>query len=310
MTAEKVRVAVTMEYRFEIRREIQAYLIDCEARNLSPKTTKSYEYELGYLHDWLTEQGVTTIPELTPQVLRSWMLKLGETRTPGGLHVNYRCVKAFLRWVWAENDLESRNPISRVRPPKVPRKQLPPVKLDDLRAILRTCDRNCFIGARDKAILLALLDTGCRASEFLALDIGDVDIASGQVRVRHGKGGKPRITFLGKRSRREIKHYWRFRQEIDEDEPLWVNSQGTRLGYEGLRQVLRRRAEMAQVEPPTLHSFRRGFALMSLRNGVDVYSLQRLMGHADLTMLRRYLAQTDADLQEAHRRSGPVDNLF
>ena len=49
---------------------------------------------------------------------------------------------------------------------------------------------------------------------------------------------------------------------------------------------------------------------MSLRAGMDVYSLQRLMGHADLSILRRYLAQTDADLQIAHQKSGPVDSLL
>ncbi|NLF02023.1 MAG: site-specific integrase, partial [Anaerolineales bacterium] len=61
---------------------------------------------------------------------------------------------------------------------------------------------------------------------------------------------------------------------------------------------------------PTLHSFRRAFALACLRNGIDVYSLQRLMGHADLSVLRRYLAQTEADLQQAHAQGGPVDRLL
>ncbi|NLD74867.1 MAG: site-specific integrase, partial [Chloroflexi bacterium] len=85
---------------------------------------------------------------------------------------------------------------------------------------------------------------------------------------------------------------------------------GGPLRYESLRDIVRRRAEQAGVEPPTLHSFRRAFALLSLRNGVDVYSLQRLMGHADLTVLRRYLAQTTEDVQNAHRQSGPVDHLL
>lgn len=310
MSGKNKRVSVTMEYDLNIERELEAYLIDCEARNLSPMTIESYEQEVRHLRDYLAEQGVTTIPEITARHLRNYLLKLGETRNPGGQHVSYRSFKTFLRWVWAEHELESRNPISRVRPPKVPKKQLPPVDMADLRAMLRTCDRAHFAGARDKAMFMSLLDTGCRAGEFLALDIGDVDLSTGQVRVRRGKGGKARTTFLGKRSRRAVKHYLRFRQDLDDDEPLWVTTQGTRLRYEGLRQTLRRRAEMAEVDAPTCHSFRRGFALISLRNGVDIYSLQRLMGHSDLTMLRRYLAQTDADLQEAHRRSGPVDNLF
>jgi site-specific recombinase XerD len=85
---------------------------------------------------------------------------------------------------------------------------------------------------------------------------------------------------------------------------------GTGLTYWGLCQIARRRAEKAGVPVPSLHSFRRAFALYALKNGADIYSLQRLMGHSGLTVLRRYLKQTEADLLEAHRRAGPVDNLL
>ena len=159
-------------------------------------------------------------------------------------------------------------------------------------------------------MLLALLDTGCRASEFLSLNVGDADVASGAVLVRQGKGSKQRITFLGARSRRATRRYLRYREAILEDEPLWVSHRGKRMTYGGLRSVVRRRAELAGIPAPSLHSFRRAFATNSLRNGVDVYSLQRLMGHADLTMLRRYLKHTEADLREAHRKAGPVDNML
>jgi len=92
--------------------------------------------------------------------------------------------------------------------------------------------------------------------------------------------------------------------------PLWLTVHGKRLTYCGLRSVLRRRAEAAGIPIPTLHSFRRAFALMCLRAGTDVYSLQKLMGHSDLSVLRRYLQQTEADLQAAHAKAGPVDNVL
>ena len=104
--------------------------------------------------------------------------------------------------------------------------------------------------------------------------------------------------------------YMRHRQDVGPSTPLWVTVRGTRLTYSGLRQIVRRRATKAGVPVPSLHSFRRAFALYALRNGADIYSLQRLMGHSDLTVLRRYLKQTEADLQEAHRKAGPVDNLL
>ena len=74
---------------------------------------------------------------------------------------------------------------------------------------------------------------------------------------------------------------------------------------------LRRRAHLGKLcSIPTPHDFRRAFALIMLRNGVDVFALQKLLGHSDLQVLRRYLAQTDQDIQTAHMRGSPVDNNF
>ena len=72
--------------------------------------------------------------------------------------------------------------------------------------------------------------------------------------------------------------------------------------------MLTRRAEEAGVEEPALHDFRRAFALSMLRNGTDIFTLAKLMGHEGITILQRYLKQTDQDTEEAHRRAGPVDN--
>ena len=175
---------------------------------------------------------------------------------------------------------------------------------------MRTCRRRAFFGNRDRAVLLCLLDTGCRAGEFAAINIGDVDVGAGQILIRASKGGKPRMVFLGSKSRRALVNYLRHVGNREESAALWVTREGRRLSCSGLRDIVRRRAKRASVPAPTLHSFRRAFALGCLRRGIDIYSLQRLMGHASLSILRRYLAQTTGDLQRAHRRSGPVDNLL
>jgi site-specific recombinase XerD len=179
--------------------------------------------------------------------------------------------------------------------------------LSDLKAMLATCERRTFTGDRDRALLLALLDTGCRASEFLNLDLSEVNLSTGAVIIRKGKGRKFRTAFLGAKTRRELVRYLRHREDTG---PLWVTVQGTRLKYAGLRQIVRRRAVKAGVPVPSLHSFRRAFALTCLRAGMDVYSLQKLMGHSDLSVLRRYLQQTEADLRAAHQKAGPVDRML
>jgi integrase/recombinase XerD len=89
---------------------------------------------------------------------------------------------------------------------------------------------------------------------------------------------------------------------------LWVTEdQNTRLAYGGLRALLERQAKMAGIGIPTAHSFRRAFAITMLRNGTDLVTLARLMGHTNLKVLQRYLKQLPEDLQDAHRKASPVD---
>ncbi len=168
------------------------------------------------------------------------------------------------------------------------------------------CDQQSLLGSRDAAILLFLLDTGVRATECCNIDLSDIDRMMRSVVIKKGKGGKPRTLYLGKRARRFLRSYLKKRK--DNCPALWITRFKTQLRYGGLKEILKRRAKDANIQSPSAHDFRRAFALESLRNGIDVYSLQRLMGHADLQVLRRYLAQTNEDIRIAHGKTSPVDN--
>ncbi len=172
-----------------------------------------------------------------------------------------------------------------------------------------SCATVTLTGERDAAILLCLLDTGARASEFLDINLNDINQARGDILIRQGKGRKPRTVYIGKQSRRALRRYLKYRR--DNSPALWVTHPrfgSERLSYDGLRAVLTRRASDAGVVVPSLHDFRRAFALSMLRNGTDVFTLAKLMGHEGITVLQRYLKQTNQDTEQAHRRAGPVDN--
>jgi integrase/recombinase XerD len=291
--------------------DIRAFLTDREVRGLADGTLRHYTQKLAPLRDYLRDVGAHSLRDVTPQHLREYLQRLARTHNPGGVHAFYRTARALLRWYEEEEEPEGwNNPIHKVRAPKVPQQVLEPAPLDEVQRMLAQCTGTGRTARRDKALILTLLDTGCRASELLSLTIGDVDLPAGTILVRQGKGGKVRSVFLGKRTKRALGVYLRTREGLADHDPLFATIHGTPLRYEGLRDIIRRRADRAGVPPPTLHSFRRAFALNCLRNGMDVYSLQRLMGHADLTILRRYLAQTTDDLQRAHRLNSPVDRLM
>jgi site-specific recombinase XerD len=288
---------------------VDAYLLDRKAAGLSGGTINFYREKLKPFLDYCEMQNVHKIPDLTSVGIREFLLSLERSgHNPGGVHAHYRSLKTFLRWYEQELEPESwRNPISKVKAPKIPIETLEPVDLEVVAAMVGTCEKGTFCGERDRAIFLCLLDTGVRAKELLDMDLGDVEI-TGSILIRQGKGGKPRIVFLGKKSRRALRSY--LRQRGDASPALWVTDEGERLQYPGLRSIIVRRAKLARVRAPSPHDFRRAFALNMLRAGVDLITLSRLMGHASLAMLQRYLKQLPDDLREAHQRASPVDNAF
>lgn len=291
-----------------VSRWVEGFLVDRRAKNLSPYTVKFYRVELSLFLSYCEGQVITTVAHLTPDVLRRYLLYLEDTgRNAGGVNSGYRALRAFLLWLEDELDLEGwRNPIHKVKPPKVPDEPIEPVELSTVQKLIDACKGSTFTAVRDRALFYFLLDTGARAAELCALNLADVDQVNGAVLIRQGKGRKPRNVRLGQKARRAFRQYARIL--AGSNPAAWLTDEGERLTYWGLNQVIKRRASLAGVGKPGLHDFRRAFAINFLRNGGDIYSLQELMGHADLQVLRRYLKQTDQDLQAAHAKASPVDN--
>jgi site-specific recombinase XerD len=274
---------------------------------LSPNTLRIYTQQLKHFLTFCNAQIIEHISEITSSDIRNFLLWLeDEGHNSGGQHVAYRILKTFFLWYDIEAEPENwRNPINIVKAPRLVEEPLEPVKIEDVRAMANTCD-DTFLGKRNRAILLFLLDTGLRARELLSVDLEDVNLITGSVLLRRGKGSKPRTVFIGKETKKTVRAY--LRERNDSLECLWVTSdQKKRLAYGGLRALLERQSKLARVDTPSAHDFRRTFAITMLRQGTDLVTLSRLMGHTSLKVLQRYLKQLPGDLQEAHRRASPVD---
>jgi integrase/recombinase XerD len=290
-----------------IRDEVRAFLVDRRARRLSEKTVDFYSYYLNILLSWCAANSVSSMADLTPVVLRACLADFGEAHNGGGVHCLYRCIKALCLWYERESDLPWPNPIRKVAAPKMKRDPIPGVSIDDVRCMIGVCV-GYKLARRDKALLKFLLDTGLRAGECLALDIDDIDIASGTVQVKNGKGNKDRVAFFGTDTANDLRRYVRAR--VREQGALWLDQSGERLEYAGLRGIIRRRAHACGLKDvPSPHDFRRAFALESLRNGMDLLAVSRLLGHESLEVTKRYLSLLDEDLHKAHREAAPVDRM-
>jgi integrase/recombinase XerD len=288
---------------------VAGFLLERKSRGLQARSIEYYRGHLKHFTDWTARQGITSIDEISPSILRAFLLYLEETKHKrGGIHAFYRTLRAFLKWYQSEFErADWVNPIRKVPAPKVPTDPLEPVSLDNVRALLAVCNGGKFTADRDRAIILTLLDSGTRANELLRLDLVDCNLITGDVLIRKGKGGKPRTVFIGRVTRRALRAYLKRRD--DTSPALFVGDEGERLSYDGLRGIMTRRAKQAGISPPALHSFRRAFAVNLLRAGVDAVSISRLLGHGDLQMILKYIRQNAEDLRDVHAKASPADKL-
>lgn len=215
-----------------------------------------------------------------------------------------------------------------VPPPKFKIAPIEVFKQDEIEKMLKACaysreaqpyNRKKFAmkrptANRDQAIILVLLDTGLRAMELCKLTIKDIDIKTGKVEVSHGvvggaKGGKGRTVYMGKSTRRAVWRYLNEREDGDNPEaPVFIGIYDRPLNPNALRQLIVSIAIRAGVKGAHPHKFRHTMAITYLRSGGDVFTLQSLLGHGSLDMVRHYANIAQVDVEQAHRKASPVDN--
>ena len=285
---------------------LDLFFLDCEARRLTDATLSFYRVKLSLFIRWCEAEGLETIQDLTAHHIRRYLVHLHRRQLSSQYqHDLARAIRAFLNYC-VRDELLEKSPFAKVQMPRLEKKILEAFSPEEVRLILKSCATE-----RDRALCLFLLDTGIRASELVALNVEDVDLKTGMVTVRLGKGQKGRTTYAGARTRKQLRRYFGERGTPKGREPVFVTERASRrMTLSGLIQLMGRLQERSGVTICTCHTFRRTFALSCLRNGMNIYVLARLMGHADITILRQYLPLVEDDLQDAHARYGAVDNLF
>jgi integrase/recombinase XerD len=204
---------------------VGAFLTAKRAAGLSRNTVLYYTRQLRQFETYCDAQAVRQIAQVTPSFIREWLLYLEQGHNAGGRHAAFRALRAFL--LWYEHETDEVTSIRKVQPPRVSLEPLQGVSLSDVLAMVSVAD------TRDAAILLCLLDTGCRAREFLGINLGDVDQATGEILVRQSKGQRPRHVYLGQTARKALRRYLKHRK--DNSPALWVSRHGDRLAYSSLR---------------------------------------------------------------------------
>lgn len=270
----------------------------------SESSHKQYRIWLGRYLRFLTEAGVAPgLEALTPQLVgqcQDWMRDRAQGKQ-GGIVAEatfVRCIKAFAR-VMCEQGVYADNPLQRQKSARAPKAQRTAYTEPELRHLLAAAADGSS-PERDRALLLLLLDTGCRIGELCNADIADVDLDRGSIAFRHTKNGQPRQVLFGVDSLDggpclAALRAWLATRHAQPNQPLFINGGDARLTPRAAATIIARIGRAADVANAIAHRFRHTSAtqFLSQRPGAEI-QLRARLGHLSDGVLADYVHITQA----------------
>lgn len=286
-------------------------------RALAVNTLLSYRRDLRRYGEWLAQRGRDDPAAVTEGDVTDFLaaLRTGDAEhqalAAGSAARTIAAVRGFHRFCLREG-LTSTDPAHEVTPPSPPRRLPKAIPVDDVEALLEAAGFDQTPRAlRDRALLEVLYGAGARISEAVGLDVDDLDLDHGVVRLS-GKGGKDRVVPLGSYACRAVEAYLvRARSGLAAaghgTPALFLNHRGGRLSRQSAWVVLRQVADRAGVSTAALspHTLRHSFATHLLDGGADVRVVQELLGHASVTTTQIYTQVTVDRLREVYALAHP-----
>ncbi|MBC7266358.1 MAG: tyrosine recombinase [Coriobacteriia bacterium] len=277
-------------------------------RNMSPATVRAYATDLAQFVAWCERRGISA-SDATRRDLRAYLAELAAARyaktTVARKQSSLRSFYAYL----VDADLTARDPAAAMPSVKIPERLPPAVPADLVARLLELPDVTTPRGLRDRAILELAYATGARVAEISGLDVGNVDLASGQVRL-FGKGSKERIVPLHRLAIQILRTYLRdSRPKLlrgRQEDALFVGQRGHRYSTNSIRRMLAGYLESLAAETGlTPHDIRHAFATHLLESGADLRTVQELLGHVALSTTQIYTHVSIRRLREVHERAHP-----
>ncbi len=279
-------------------------------RRRSQQTLQGYRLDLeAYVAYLDTLEGHVTVDTADTEDIRGWIeAMMDRGNSASSICRRLSAVRSMYRYALARG-LVSHDPAHIVRGPKKSRYLPQFVREDDMDWLLDSAEWGSdYISTRARTILILLYETGMRASELTSLDDSSVDFTQGEIRVT-GKGNKQRAIPFGDELRTQLQQYISQRnQEWPQraDSALILNDRGRRITYEQLRkEVMMRLSAIGNLAKRSPHVLRHSFATAMLNNGADLESVQKLLGHSELSTTEIYTHTTFEQLKKVYSKAHP-----
>ncbi|HEY4387110.1 MAG TPA: tyrosine-type recombinase/integrase [Ktedonobacteraceae bacterium] len=259
-------------------------------------TIMAYRNDLRQLCNFLGTRNVENWPQVTREHIVMYLLLMreGQAYRPTTIARKLAALKSFFRYLYKETRLISSDPVESLEAPRI-QKDLPHVlTAEQISRLFQQLEDLSPTGLRDLAMLHVLYSTGLRASELVSLDLSDLDIAQMTIccTSHDGTFKKERSLPLSPAATRALEHYLkegrpRLVRRVSEP-ALFLNHHGERLTRQGFWLIIKGYARRAGITCITPHMLRHSFALLMLKGGMELRTVQELLGHAHISTTQVY----------------------
>ena len=275
-------------------------------RNLSPATIVSYR---GTFERFYTFLGTKTKgDEIQEEVVGQFIDQLGLDGIKASSINHYlRELRAFLYWCMERNYVTPFKFTMQREPGTIKETYTK----EEIRTLIQQPNKNApFVEWRSWCVICWFLATGSRAESVCSVMMKDISFQEGFVKLRIVKNKVPIILPMSTELKSLLKQYVRmFRQDADDNNYLFCNIANAKLTVNALKQSIRQYNGSRGVEKYGLHAFRHTFAKNWVKNGGDVFTLQKILGHRTLEMTRKYVELFSEDIVDGYSRYNPLDSM-
>ena len=315
----------TPEKKHRLSELIEYYEVCNKAEGKSPKTISWYSANLKSFRNYLKSRHLPdSLDIIDIKLLREYVLYLmkrtrynGHPYTPAKtellssvtIHGHVRTLRAFFNWLVVEG-LAQNNLAKDLKSPKVTRKVVSTLSDEETGAILNTFSISPS-DTRNQTLFLLLLDTGLRIGELVNLKVDDVHMDEGYLKVM-GKGKRERIVPIGNNAQRALQRYlFRFRPKPNNPviDNVFLSTSNKPLTENSMKLMFTRLSQRSGVCRLHAHLCRHTFATRFLINGGDVFTLQQILGHSTLEMVRHYVNLASNHIAIQHQKYSPLDRI-
>ena len=287
---------------------ITEFIIEQQIRGNSKNTVLYYSRCLGFFANF-NDNLSRSVASFTVSDCKTYLLHL-KTKdiTTNTIQTYIRALRAFLSWCYSEGYIDTDIP-KQFKLPKAKRNTIDILTDEEIQRLFKCFNGRDFYSIRNYCIVALMLDSGLRLNEVVTLERDKVHIVEGYVIV-NGKGNKERIVPLGLNSKKALLRYISIVPNCGTKTPLFVKDTLTPLKQSTVKQLFRRlkiKASMPRLRP---HLLRHTFATRYLENGGDIYSLQLILGHTSLEMVKKYIHLTTSKTAVNFCNYSPLDKVL